>query len=210
MNLVFLGPPGAGKGTQAERVSEKLGIAHISTGDMFRKAMSQGTPVGVKAKSFIDAGLLVPDDVVIAMVAERLAEPDCAPGYLLDGFPRTVSQAAELSKIARIDAAVEIFVENGKLVARLTGRRVCLSCGASCHIHDLAPESTVCPCCGEPLVQRADDRLDVIAKRLEVYAAQTSPLIEYYQTRAILRRVDGDQPVEAVTAQILQALGVRA
>ncbi|NLG25430.1 MAG: adenylate kinase [Clostridiales bacterium] len=206
MNLVFLGPPGAGKGTQAARVSGHYGIAHISTGDMFRKAMNQGSSLGVKAKSYIDRGLLVPDAVVVEMVAERLKEPDCASGYLLDGFPRTEPQAIELDRIATIDAAVEIAVDADRLIARLAGRRVCPGCGATVHVRDLAQGQAACPVCGEPLARRADDQPEVIAKRLKVYAAQTETLIAYYERRGKLVRVDGDQPVERVTEQILGSL----
>jgi len=205
MNLVFLGPPGAGKGTQAAVVSQALNIPHISTGDMFRKAMREGTPTGLKAKAYIDNGQLVPDSVTIEMVQERLAEADCAGGYLLDGFPRNLDQAKALEGFSQLTAVVDIAVEDEKLIARLSGRRVCPACNGTFHITKLADEK-VCPDCGGELIQRKDDNPATIANRLEVYHAQTSPLTEYYEAKGILKQVDGALQMEEVTSQILKAL----
>lgn len=205
MNLVFLGPPGAGKGTQAAVVSQELKIPHISTGDMFRKAMREGTPTGLKAKAYIDNGQLVPDSVTIEMVAERLAEADCANGYLLDGFPRNLDQAKALEGISKLTAVVDIAVADEKLIARLSGRRVCPKCGGTYHITKLSDEK-VCPDCGGELIQRDDDNPATIANRLSVYHAQTSPLTEYYADKGILKQVDGALPMEEVSSQILKAL----
>ena len=205
MNLVFLGPPGAGKGTQAAVVSQALKIPHISTGDMFRKAMREGTPTGLKAKAFIDNGQLVPDSVTIEMVQERLAEADCANGYLLDGFPRNLDQAKALEGFTKLNAVVDIAVADEKLIARLSGRRVCPKCGGTYHITKLADEK-VCPDCGGELIQRDDDNPATIANRLSVYHAQTSPLTEYYADKGILKQVDGALQMEEVTSAILKAL----
>jgi len=205
MNLVFLGPPGAGKGTQAAVVSQALNIPHISTGDMFRKAMREGTPTGLKAKAYIDNGQLVPDSVTIEMVQERLAEADCAGGYLLDGFPRNLDQAKALEGFSQLTAVVDIAVEDEKLIARLSGRRVCPACNGTFHITKLADEK-VCPDCGGELIQRKDDNPATIANRLEVYHAQTSPLTEYYEAKGILKQVDGALQMEEVTSAILKAL----
>lgn len=205
MNLVFLGPPGAGKGTQAAVVSQALNIPHISTGDMFRKAMREGTPTGLKAKAFIDNGQLVPDYVTIEMVQERLAEADCAGGYILDGFPRNLDQAKALEGFSQLTAVVDIAVEDEKLIARLSGRRVCPACNGTFHITKLADEK-VCPDCGGELIQRKDDNPATIANRLEVYHAQTSPLTEYYEAKGILKQVDGALQMEEVTSAILKAL----
>ena len=205
MNLVFLGPPGAGKGTQAAVVSQALKIPHISTGDMFRKAMREGTPTGLKAKAFIDNGQLVPDSVTIEMVQERLAEADCANGYLLDGFPRNLDQAKALEGFSQLTAVVDIAVADEKLIARLSGRRVCPACNGTFHITKLADEK-VCPDCGGELIQRKDDNPATIANRLEVYHAQTSPLTEYYEAKGILKQVDGALQMEEVTSAILKAL----
>lgn len=205
MNLVFLGPPGAGKGTQAAVVSQALNIPHISTGDMFRKAMREGTPTGLKAKAYIDNGQLVPDSVTIEMVAERLAEADCANGYLLDGFPRNLDQAEALEGISKLDAVVDIAVADEKLITRLSGRRVCPKCGGTYHITKLSDE-TRCPDCGGELIQRDDDNPATIANRLSVYHAQTSPLTAFYAEKGMLKQVDGALPMEEVTSQILKAL----
>ena len=205
MNLVFLGPPGAGKGTQAAVVSQALNIPHISTGDMFRKAMREGTPTGLKAKAFIDNGQLVPDSVTIEMVEERLAEADCANGYLLDGFPRNLDQAKALEGFSKLTAVVDIAVADEKLIARLSGRRVCPKCGGTYHVTNLSDEK-VCPDCGGELIQRDDDNPATIANRLSVYHAQTSPLTEYYADKGILKQVDGALQMEEVTSAILKAL----
>lgn len=207
MNLVFLGPPGAGKGTQAAVVSQALRIPHISTGDMFRKAMREGTPTGLKARAFIEQGKLVPDSVTIEMVRERLSEDDCKNGYLLDGFPRNLLQAEALAEFSQLDAAVNIAVADEKLIARLSGRRFCPKCSGTFHITKLADEKT-CPNCGAELVQRADDNPATIANRLSVYHAETSPLTAFYAQKGLLKEVDGDLPMEVVTAEIGKALAV--
>ena len=205
MKLIFLGPPGAGKGTQATGVSSHLRVPHISTGDMFRAAIKNETPTGLEAKRYIDAGQLVPDSVVVAMVKERLAMPDCAGGYLLDGFPRTVEQARALDEISAPDAVVDIEVPDEKLLARLTGRRVCSKCSGTFHVSKLAEEN-VCPVCGGELYQREDDKPATISNRLSVYHAQTSPLIGYYAGLGRLKRIDGDCRVEDVFQAILASL----
>ena len=191
MKLIFLGPPGAGKGTQAAGVSAHLNVPHISTGDMFRAAIKNETPTGLEAKRYMDAGQLVPDSVVIDMVRERLAMDDCANGYLLDGFPRTVEQAEALENICAPDAVVEIDVPDERLMVRLTGRRVCTKCNGTFHISKVADE-TVCPVCGGQMIQRDDDKPATIANRLEVYRKQTAPLIGYYTELGKLRRPDTD------------------
>ena len=204
MNLIFLGPPGAGKGTQAVRVCERLGIPQISTGDILRRAIKNETPTGLAAKSYIDKGQLVPDSVVIDIVRER--HEDCKGGYLLDGFPRTVAQAEALETFARIDAVIDIDVSDEKLVERLSGRRVCLSCGGTYHVSRLNG-STTCEKCGSELIQRDDDKAETVLSRLSVYHAQTEPLIDFYTQRGLLRRVDGAQPMDDCYAAILGALG---
>jgi len=191
MKLIFLGPPGAGKGAQAAGVRSHLRVPHISTGDMFRAAIKNETPTGLEAKRYIDAGQLVPDSVVIAMVRERLAMDDCKNGYLLDGFPRTVEQAKELDKFAAPDAVVEIGVPDEIVMTRLTGRRVCVKCNGTFHISKLA-DATVCPVCGGEVVQRDDDKPATISNRLKVYHEQTAPLIGYYSELGKLRCVDTD------------------
>jgi adenylate kinase len=205
MKLIFLGPPGAGKGTQATGVSAKLAVPHISTGDMFRQALKNETPTGLEAKAYMDKGQLVPDRVVIDMVRERLAMDDCKAGYLLDGFPRTVDQAAALDEIASPDAVVNIVVPDEKLIERLTGRRVCLKCQGTFHISRLADDK-VCPICGGELYHREDDKPETIKKRLEVYHDQTSPLIGYYDKAGKLISVDGDNRPEDVLKAILERL----
>ena len=213
MKLIFLGPPGAGKGTQAAGVSAHLRIPHISTGDMFRAAIANETPTGLEAKRYIDLGQLVPDSVVIDMVRERLSESDCAGGYLLDGFPRTVEQAEALDRICAPDAVVDIDVPDERLLARLTGRRVCRKCSGTFHITKLADQN-VCPVCGGEGYQRDDDKPATISNRLKVYHEQTAPLIGYYSEQGKLRRidvaslatVDGDSRPEDVFKAILTSL----
>lgn len=205
MKLIFLGPPGAGKGTQATGVSSNLRVPHISTGDMFRNAIKNETPTGLEAKRYMDAGQLVPDKVVVAMVQERLAMPDCANGYLLDGFPRTVEQAEALEQICAPDAVIDIEVPDDMLLARLTGRRVCGKCNGTFHISKLADEA-VCPVCGDKLYQREDDKPATISNRLNVYHEQTAPLIGYYAGLGRLKRIDGNARPEDVFQKILASL----
>ena len=204
MNVIFLGPPGAGKGTQAVRVCERLGIPQISTGDILRRAMREQTPTGLVAKSYVDKGQLVPDSVVIDIVRERLAQEDCAGGYLLDGFPRTVPQAEALAQFAHIDAVIDIDVSDEKLIERLSGRRVCPACGGTYHISHLKGDT--CEKCGGKLIQRDDDKAETVLSRMSVYHAQTAPLIDYYDARGLLRKVDGSAPMDDCFSAILSAL----
>ncbi len=213
MKLIFLGPPGAGKGTQATGVSTKLNVPHISTGDMFRSAIKNETKTGLEAKSYMDKGQLVPDSVVIDMVRERLAMGDCENGFLLDGFPRTVEQAEALDTISTPDAVVNIAVDDEKLLDRLTGRRVCGKCQGTFHISKLADEK-VCPVCGGELIHRDYDKPATISNRLKVYREQTAPLIGYYSELGKLRRPDfeslevvgGDNRLEDIYKAILASL----
>ena len=205
MKLIFLGPPGAGKGTQATGVSTKLNVPHISTGDMFRSAIKNRTRTGLEAQRYMDNGQLVPDSVVIDMVRERLAMDDCKNGYLLDGFPRTVEQAEALESIASPDAVINIAVPDERLLSRLTGRRVCGKCQGTFHVSKLADEQ-VCPVCGGELIHRDDDKPETIKKRLSVYHEQTAPLIGYYTGNGKLKTVDGDNRPEDVLKAILASL----
>ena len=205
MKLIFLGPPGAGKGTQATGVSTKLNVPHISTGDMFRSAIKNRTRTGLEAQRYMDNGQLVPDSVVIDMVRERLAMDDCKNGYLLDGFPRTVEQAEALESIASPDAVINIAMPDERLLSRLTGRRVCGKCQGTFHVSKLADEK-VCPVCGGELIHRDDDKPETIKKRLSVYHEQTAPLIGYYTGNGKLKTVDGDNRPEDVLKAILASL----
>ncbi|MEA4901714.1 adenylate kinase [Desulfitobacterium sp.] len=212
MRAILMGPPGAGKGTQAAGLIEKYQIPHISTGDMFRSAIKAGTPLGLKAKQFMDAGSLVPDEVTIGIVAERLAEKDCVAGFLLDGFPRTIAQADALDKILvdlkmKLDGVLNIEAAEAKLIERLTGRRICRQCGATYHMVFNPPSAEgVCDKCGGELYQRSDDTLETAKNRLDVYNLQTQPLIEYYQRKGILKKINGDQDISKVLEDILAAL----
>lgn len=212
MKLILLGPPGAGKGTQAKMLTERFNIPQISTGDILRSAVKDGTPMGLKAKICMDAGDLVPDEVVVGIVNERLQMDDCAGGFILDGFPRTVPQAdalainlQELDK--QLDAVVSLDVDVEALVARLTGRRTCSDCGRGFHItFDAAKKEGVCDACGGKLIQRDDDQEATIRKRLEVYQDQTEPLISYYRSTGLLRELDGMQDINVVQQQMLVLL----
>ena len=205
MNIIFLGPPGAGKGTQAQRICSALNIPQISTGDILRRAIKEQTPTGLKAKSYIDAGQLVPDDVIIDIVRDRLAQDDAKNGYILDGFPRTVPQAEELEGIAEINAVVDLDVADEKLIERLSGRRVCLKCGATYHVSRLGGE-TKCASCGETLVQRADDKAETVLNRLTVYHNQTAPLVDFYRGKGLLRVIDGDQDMDTIFESIMASV----
>lgn len=207
MNIVFLGPPGAGKGTHAQMLMSELGIPQISTGDMLRQAIKAETPMGLNAKRYIDQGALVPDDVVIAIVRDRLAQEDCLHGYILDGFPRTVAQAEALADFAKIDVALNLALPDEMIVKRLSGRRVCLKCGGTYHISSLNGRED-CEACGEKLVQRKDDTPETIQNRLAVYAKQTAPLIDYYQKQGLLRTVDCLGTREENHQAVRKALGI--
>ena len=209
MNIIFLGPPGAGKGTQAQKICDALKIPQISTGDILRRAMKDGTETGKKAKSYIDAGQLVPDEVIIDIVKERLAMEDCKVGYILDGFPRTVPQAEALDTFATIDSVIELDVADQVLVDRLSGRRVCLKCGATYHLSMLNGKTT-CDKCGEELIQRDDDKAETVLNRLKVYQEQTAPLIGYYDQKGLLHKVDGAQGLENTFTAIMKVLGAKA
>lgn len=204
MNLILLGAPGAGKGTQAVRIAEKYGIPHISTGDIFRKNIKEQTPIGVTAKSYIDKGQLVPDEVTVEIVRLRLLEDDAKNGYLLDGFPRTLAQAEALDKIANIDTVINIDVDLDALSDRLTGRRVCSKCGESYHVSTKKDED--CDKCGGKLMHRDDDKPETVANRLKVYTASTAPLIDYYSKQGKLVSVNGMNKIEEVFNEITEAL----
>jgi adenylate kinase len=197
LNVILLGPPGAGKGTQAERIRADFGLAHISTGDMLREALAKGTELGLKAKSYMDAGDLVPDEVVIGIVVERLDESDCEKGFLLDGFPRSLVQAEELDKALaaggkKIELALAIIVAEDELVRRLTGRRLCRDCAKPYHMDFKPPaQEGLCDECGGELYQRSDDTEETVRNRLEVYRSQTEPLIDYYRGQGVLAEIDG-------------------
>lgn len=212
MRVILMGPPGAGKGTQAAGLIEKFQIPHISTGDMFRAAIKDGTALGLKAKEYMDAGSLVPDEVTIGIVADRLAKADCANGFLLDGFPRTTAQADALDKILvdlqmKLDGVLNIEVDEAKLLERLTGRRICRQCGATYHMVFNPPNAEcVCDKCGGELYQRSDDTLETAKNRLDVYNLQTQPLISYYQGLGIIKEINGDQEISRVLEDILAAL----
>ena len=201
MNIILLGAPGAGKGTQASKLCEKYGIPHISTGDIFRDNIKHCTPTGVIAKSYIDKGQLVPDEVTIALVEDRISRDDCKNGYLLDGFPRTVAQANAFDKIAKVDYVIDIDVEFDKLLDRITGRRVCPKCGESYHVKFIGDRKD-CEKCGEQIIQRDDDNEVTVKKRISVYHNQTEPLIEYYKAKGILYRVDGEGDVDEIFNRI--------
>ena len=210
MKLILLGAPGAGKGTQAEIISKRLNIPTISTGNILREAIKNGTPTGLKAKEFMDNGKLVPDDVIIGIVRERVAREDCANGYILDGVPRTIPQAQALEDAGiHFDCVVSIEIADSVIEARMTGRRVCGSCGASFHIVANPPKKEgVCDLCGSELVIRKDDAPETVKNRLKVFHTETEALKDFYRKLGILKLVEGDQPIEAATADILRALGV--
>ncbi len=210
MKLILLGAPGAGKGTQAEKISEYLHIPTISTGNIIREALKSGTEMGLKAKSYMDSGSLVPDEVVIGIIKERLAEEDCANGFILDGFPRTIPQAEALDRMGIvIDRIIDIEVPDEKIAQRVSGRRVCSDCGSSYHLDYKRPKAEgVCDRCGDTLVQRKDDQPETVAERLQVYHEQTEPLKAYYAKSGRLQIVEGQEEVEDTTRLTLAALGV--
>ena len=210
MKLILLGAPGAGKGTQAEILSHKLGIPTISTGNILRAAIKNGTPVGLKAKSYVESGALVPDDVIIGIVAERLAEPDCKGGYILDGMPRTIPQAEALETAGvAIDCALSIEIADEVIVERMSGRRTCTNCGATYHVVSAPPKTDgVCDNCGSALTIRKDDAPETVKSRLEVYHRETEPLKAFYEARGKLKSVDNQPSIEATTAEIEKALGI--
>ena len=205
MNIILLGAPGAGKGTQATRISEKYGLPHISTGDIFRDNIKRGTEIGLLAKSYTDKGQLVPDEVTCKIVEGRLAEEDCKGGYLLDGFPRNLFQAQELDKFSKVDAVINIDIDLSLLMDRLCGRRVCKSCGESYHVNFLNGKTT-CEKCGGELYQRKDDNEETVGNRLKVYTEQTAPLIDYYKGKGVLIDIDGVGAIDEVFARICAAL----
>ncbi|MCU6711690.1 adenylate kinase [Paenibacillus sp. J5C_2022] len=212
MNILFMGPPGAGKGTQAERIVEEFNVPHISTGDAFRLAMKQGTPLGLKAKEYVDQGLLVPDEITNGIVKERLAQDDCTNGFLLDGFPRTLQQAEALdimlAELGRsIDHVVNLKVDRGLLLARLTGRRICKSCGTTYHVLFNPPKvEGICDKDGGELYQRSDDTEEKVGTRLDEYTSKTAPLLSYYSDKGLLREVDGEKDINDVTSDIVSCL----
>lgn len=213
MKIIMLGAPGAGKGTQAKKIAEKYGIPHISTGDIFRANIKGGTELGLKAKTFMDQGKLVPDEITIGMLMDRIKADDCAKGYVLDGFPRTIPQAESLTAALAaqgeaIDYAVNVDVPDENIITRMSGRRACLSCGATYHIQFNPPKAEgVCDTCGSALVLRDDDKPETVKNRLAVYHEQTQPLINYYQKAGVLKEVDGTQDLNKVFADIVEILG---
>ena len=212
MNLILLGAPGAGKGTQAELLIKKLGIPGISTGNMLREAIANGTELGKKVKSYMDGGLLVPDELIMGIVAERVAQPDCANGFILDGVPRTLAQAEALDAAGVvIDHVVSIEIDDSVIEGRMTGRRVCGKCGASYHVVANPPKTEgVCDSCGGELIIRKDDAPETVRKRLDVYHAQTEVLMDYYGKQGKIRHIEGNQSIEGANEDILKAIGAKA
>lgn len=212
MKIIMLGAPGAGKGTQAKMIADKYGIPHISTGDIFRANIKEGTELGKKAKTYMDQGLLVPDELTCDLVVDRISKDDCKRGFILDGFPRTIPQAECLTDALRkrgesMDFAVNVHVPDENIIKRMSGRRVCLNCGATYHIVNIPTKvEGICDRCGHEVVLRADDEPETVKKRLDVYHSQTQPLIDYYEEQGILRTVDGTVPMENVFADIVKVL----
>ena len=213
MKIIMLGAPGAGKGTQAKQIADKYGIPHISTGDIFRANLKQGTELGKKAKEYMDQGLLVPDELTCDLVMDRIGQEDCTNGFVLDGFPRTIPQAEALDKALanineKMDYAVDVDVPDENIVNRMSGRRACINCGATYHIVSIPTKvEGICDRCGEKVVLRDDDQPETVKKRLNVYHEQTQPLIDYYKKQDILKTVDGTQPMEQVFGAIVEILG---
>ena len=213
MKIIMLGAPGAGKGTQAKKIADKYQVPHISTGDIFRANIKNGTELGMKAKTYMDQGLLVPDELVVDLVVDRLGQEDCANGCVLDGFPRTIPQAESLdaalaAKGEAIDYAIDVDVPDENIINRMSGRRACVACGATYHIvHIPTKVEGICDRCGEKLILRDDDKPETVKKRLDVYHAQTQPLIDYYTSKNVLKSVDGTQDMEDVFQAIVDILG---
>lgn len=213
MKIIMLGAPGAGKGTQAKMIADKYQIPHISTGDIFRANIKNGTELGKEAKKYMDQGLLVPDELTVKILLDRVAQPDCANGYVLDGFPRTIPQAEVLDKALtelndKIDYAINVDVPDENIVKRMSGRRACVACGAIYHIEHIPPKKEgVCDKCGEPLILRDDDKPETVLNRLKVYHDQTQPLIDFYTGKGVLKSVDGTVDMQDVFASIVAILG---
>ena len=213
MKIIMLGAPGAGKGTQAKMIADKYGVPHISTGDIFRANIKNGTELGMEAKKYMDQGLLVPDELTVRILLDRVAQDDCKNGYVLDGFPRTIPQAevldSELTKLGdHIDYAINVDVPDENIVKRMSGRRACLTCGATYHIEHVPPKKEgICDGCGSELVLRDDDKPETVKNRLNVYHEQTQPLIDFYTEKGVLKTVDGTVPMEEVFAAITAILG---
>lgn len=213
MKIIMLGAPGAGKGTQAKMIAEKYQVPHISTGDIFRANIKNGTELGVEAKKYIDRGLLVPDELTVKILLDRVAKEDCTNGYVLDGFPRTIPQAKVLDEALEklnesVDYAINVDVPDENIVRRMSGRRACLSCGATYHLEHIPPKKEgICDTCGQELVLRDDDKPETVLKRLNVYHEQTQPLIDFYQEKGVLRNVDGTVDMKDVFASITEILG---
>ena len=213
MKIIMLGAPGAGKGTQAKMIADKYGVPHISTGDIFRANIKEGTELGKKAKTFMDQGLLVPDDLVVDLVVDRVKNPDCEKGYVLDGFPRTIPQAECLDKALAemndsMDYAINIDVPDENIITRMGGRRACVGCGATYHVVNIPPKKEgICDRCGGELILRDDDKPETVKKRLDVYHEQTQPLIDYYTKKGIIKDVDGTQQMDDVFNAIVKILG---
>lgn len=213
MKIIMLGAPGAGKGTQAKMIADKYGVPHISTGDIFRANIKNGTELGMEAKKYMDQGLLVPDELTVRILLDRVAQDDCKNGYVLDGFPRTIPQAevldSELTKLGdHIDYAINVDVPDENIVKRMSGRRACLTCGATYHIEHVPPKKEgICDVCGSELVLRDDDKPETVKHRLNVYHEQTQPLIDFYTEKGVLKTVDGTVPMEEVFAAITAILG---
>jgi adenylate kinase len=210
MKIIMLGAPGAGKGTQAKKLAAKYGIPHISTGDIFRANIKNGTELGARAKVFMDQGLLVPDELVVDLVVDRFKEPDCENGYVLDGFPRTIPQAKALDEALStngdaVEFAIDVDVPDAKIISRMSGRRACVNCGATYHIVTIPPKKEgICDVCGKELILREDDKPETVEKRLKVYHEQTQPLIDYYKGKEILKSVDGTKDLEVVFDEIVK------
>ena len=213
MKIIMLGAPGAGKGTQAKMIAEKYGVPHVSTGDIFRANIKNGTQLGMEAKKYMDQGLLVPDELTVRILLDRVAQDDCKNGYVLDGFPRTIPQAQVLDEALtklgdKIDYAIDVDVPDENIIRRMSGRRACLTCGATYHIEHIPPKKEgICDKCGSELVLRDDDKPETVKNRLEVYHEQTQPLIDFYEKKGVLRTVDGTLPMEEVFAAITGILG---